>query len=117
MQHILSLYRSEVETYYDYIFPLLSKKYDNPFNLQRAIGSQNAQVNLLLKDLDACAGIKAHVSFHVSRHSFANYANKKNMSVYSISKALAHADLKTTQQYLDGFDEEKLDTDMEEIFN
>jgi site-specific recombinase XerD len=117
MQHILSLYRDGGESSDDYIFPLLSQKYDNPFDLQRAIGSRNVRVNLLLKDLADRAGIKANISFHVSRHSFANYANKKNMGVYSISKALAHADLKTTQQYLDGFDEEKLDTDMEELFN
>ena len=62
------------------------------------------------------AEIDANISFHVSRHSFANYANKKGMDLYSISKALAHSDLKTTQQYLDSFDEEKLDKSMNELF-
>jgi len=100
----------------DLIFPLLDKHYDDPAEIRKKIGSKNARVNLKLKDLAKEAGIDASVSFHVSRHSFANHANKKDLDLYQISKALAHSDLKTTQQYLDDFDEEKLDEGMEGLY-
>ena len=100
----------------DLIFPLLDKHYDDPAEIRKKIGSKNARVNLKLKDLAKEAGIDASVSFHVSRHSFANHANKKDLELYQISKALAHSDLKTTQQYLDDFDEEKLDEGMEGLY-
>ncbi|HLR36858.1 MAG TPA: tyrosine-type recombinase/integrase, partial [Chitinophagaceae bacterium] len=62
------------------------------------------------------AEIEENVTTHIARHSFANFARKKGMSLYSISKALAHSNLKTTEQYLNSFDEEMLDTEMENLF-
>jgi len=116
MKEILDLYRKEDAGPKDYIFPILEKKYSDPMKLRKAIGSNNAQVNTILKDIASEADIEANISFHVSRHSFAHFALKKGMDLYSISKALGHSDLKITEQYLKSFDEEKLDSDMEEIF-
>lgn len=117
MKEILNLYRTKDSKSTTYIFPILDDKYSDPMELRKAIGSKNARVNLMLKDIAKEAGIESNVSFHVSRHSFAHFALKKGMDLYSISKALGHSDLKITEQYLKSFDEEKLDSDMEEIFN
>ncbi len=102
-----------------YIFPLLPVNRDlsDPFTLKKAISSKNVLVNKYLQRIARRAKIKEHISFHVSRHSFADYARKKNMNLYSISKALGHSDLKITQQYLKSFDEESLDEDMDRLFN
>ncbi len=117
MEKILNLYRDKDSKPTDYIFPILDDKYSDPMELRKAIGSKNARVNLMLKDIASEADIEANISFHVSRHSFAHFALKKGMDLYSISKALGHSDLKITEQYLKSFDEEKLDSDMEEIFS
>lgn len=117
MQEILDLYRTEDVSGSDYIFPILDKKHDDPMELRRRISTNNVLTNKRLKKIAKKAGIEADISFHVSRHSFAHYALKKGMDLYSISKALGHSDLKITEQYLKSFDEEKLDSDMEKIFN
>jgi integrase len=102
-----------------YIFPLLpaNKDLSDPFDLKKAISSKNVLVNKFLQAIGRLAEIQEHITFHVSRHSFADYARKKNMNLYSISKALGHSDLKITQQYLKSFDEETLDEDMDKLFN
>lgn len=117
MLEILDLYRTEDASPDDYIFPILEKNYSDPFELRRAIGSKNALVNEALKKIQKKAKIEASISFHVSRHSFAHYALKKGIDLYSISKALGHSDLKITEEYLKKFDEEKLDKDLKGIFN
>lgn len=116
MQNILDYYWTGKESSDDYIFPILDKNYTDPFELKRAISSKNAKVNSILKDLAKKVGIETNVSFHIARHSFANFALEKGMDLYSISKALSHSSLSKTEIYLKSFDEEKLDVDMENIF-
>lgn len=110
---LLSHYNTESE---GYIFPLLEDVYTDEFVLKRKISSKNVLVNKALKRIAKKAGIKENVSFHVSRHSFAHNALRKEMDVYSISKALGHSDLKITEQYLKSFDEEMLDTAMDSFY-
>lgn len=116
MQKILDHYRTPGTKQTDYIFPILKKKYKKPMKLRGAIGSENAQINLKLKDIAKKAGIQANVSFHVSRHSWAQFGLKNEMDLYSISKALGHSDLKVTEEYLSEFDEELLDKSMEKLY-
>lgn len=99
-----------------YIFPILKKGLSDPNQLRKQISSKNVIVNRHLKTIAEWAGIQANVSFHVSRHSFAQYALKKGIDLYAISKALGHSDLKITEQYLKSFDEEKLDESMNKLF-
>lgn len=117
MQKILDLYRSDNDKPNDYIFPILHEDYSDPMKLRKAISSHNVLVNRMLKELTKLAGIQANVSFHVSRHSFAHYALKKGMDLYSISKALGHSDLKVTEEYIKSFDEELLDKGMQNLFS
>jgi site-specific recombinase XerD len=116
MKEILSYYRKDGNEQGAFIFPLLDQDYLDPMELRRSISSKNVVVNRNLKALAKLAGVQANVSFHVSRHSFAHYALKKGVDLYSISKALGHSDLKITEEYLKKFDEEKLDKDMKQLF-
>ncbi len=116
MQKILDRYRVPTSKPGDYIFPLLKKNYRDPIELRKIISSKNARVNKLLKTLAKKAGIESSISFHVSRHTWAHYALKKGMDLYSISKALGHADLKITEEYIKSFDEEMLDKSMENLY-
>ena len=116
MQQILDLYRTKDSKSSDYIFPLLERKFDDGGELRKAISSKNVIINRNLKDLATKAGIEVNVSFHIARHSFAQYALKRtSMDLYQISKALGHKNLKITEQYLKSFDEEKLDEGMKDF--
>lgn len=112
---ILNLYRPEKPD--AFIFPLLdsSKDYSDENYLRQQISSKNAMVNMRLKEIAKLAKIKP-ISFHASRHSFADYARSRKMSLYSISKALGHTDLKTTQIYLKSLDTEATDLELEELW-
>ena len=107
----------EKKTKDDFVFPILTG-YDvsTSAKLLNAISSQNALINKYLKKIASQTGIECKLSFHVSRHSFADYARKKGMGVYNISKALGHSSIKVTENYLKGFDAESLDTEMDNLF-
>ena len=47
----------------------------------------------------ATAGISKHLSFHVSRHSFATSMLEHTKDIYLVSKLLGHSDIKHTQIY------------------
>lgn len=112
---ILAHYNTDDNT--QYIFPLLDKIYTDEFVLRRKISSRNVLTNKWLKKIARKAHIQENLTFHIARHSFANVALKKGMSVYSLSKALAHSDLKITESYIKSFDEELLDEEMDNVFN
>lgn len=114
---ILREYRSSGSDQ-DFIFPILdtSKNLDDPFIFDKDKSSKNVMINANLKKIAKKAGIELNLTFHISRHSFARHAANMGMNVYAISDALAHSDLKTTQTYLESFNESLLDKEMEAIF-
>ncbi|WP_234034250.1 site-specific integrase [Elizabethkingia sp. M8] len=56
-------------------------------------------VNRHLKEIAKICDIKKHLTFHLSRHTFATLAMSKGVSLESVSKMLGHKDIKTTQIY------------------
>ena len=101
-----------------FLFPII-RKYNTstPKRMLNAISAQNALVNKYLKRIGEVAGIQEKISFHISRHSFADAARSNGWGVYDISKALGHSDLKTTERYLKGMDSEALDKRRDELFS
>ena len=57
-----------------------------------------------LKRLARRIKTEKNVSFHVSRHSYADFARRAGVDLYTISKTLGHSSLKTTERYMDDFD-------------
>ncbi len=60
-----------------------------------------------LRKLAAAAGIKKNVTFHVSRHTFATMMLTAGADLYTISKLVGHADIRTTQIYSKVVDRKK----------
>jgi len=104
--NILKLYTKPKQKHTDFIFPLLTNNVDYSdkkyFNNQ--IGSKTAIINKALKDLASLAKINSNLTFHISRHSYADILRQKKVSVYDIKNLLGHSDIKITQKYLAGFD-------------
>jgi integrase len=72
--------------------------------------------NKLLKRMGKELELSLHLSSYVSRHSYATIARQKGMAVGIISQALGHTNERTTQIYLDSFENVVMDKANEEIF-
>jgi integrase/recombinase XerD len=103
----------------DFVFPFMNNRVNlnNPEILHGQIGSKTALVNKLLKEIATKAEIDTNVTFHIARHSFADYARKNSDNLYNLSKTLGHSSLNVTQQYLAAFDQKAVDDTLNSIFN
>lgn len=55
------------------------------------------------------------LSFHVARHTFATVLKRSGVDIGIISESLGHSDLKTTQIYLDSFENSQMDAAMQNL--
>lgn len=85
----------------DFIFPMLENGIDlnNPQVAYTQISSATAYINKNLKLLAKKAEIEKHLSFHISRHTWATRALRKGISIDKVSKIMGHAQLRETQIY------------------
>ena len=65
--------------------------------------------NKYLKEIGEELKIPGNLTSYVARHSWATIAKDLNVPISVISEGLGHEDIKTTQIYLDSFDDEVLD--------
>jgi len=129
---ILKLYESGKKKETDYIFPFLDNnaiysKITSPKDFQKAspellallykkIESQISLYNKALKLIAVKSKINKRITSHISRHSFADIARKKDISVYDIQKMLGHSSIQITEAYLESLDYDSMDKAMEEVF-
>jgi len=69
--------------------------------------SQNGYTNETLSGWAMAAGIKKHVTFHVSRHTNATLLLSLGVPIETVSKLLGHSHIKTTQRYAKVVDKSK----------
>ena len=62
-----------------------------------------------LKKLATRCGIESNLTSYVARHSWATIAKDLNIPISVISEGMGHEDIKTTQIYLDSFDDDVID--------
>lgn len=116
-QAIIDHYLSADASSSDRVFPILNGyNTSDPELMRRAVSSQNAYINRLLKEVAKLAGVFAGLSFHQSRHSFANMAIEAGWSVRKIQGALGHKDIETTERYLRALDAELAGNEMGKLF-
>lgn len=99
---IINKYKPIDQTASDgFIFPMLPADLDMSdfVEVDRRISGCTAYINKNLKTLAKLAGIKKHLHFHMSRHSFACLALTKGMGIEYVSKLMNHSNIKQTQHY------------------
>ena len=61
-------------------------------------------VNSGVRSIVAETGINADITTYSARHSFSTVLKRSGASIEFISEALGHTDVKTTESYLDSFE-------------
>ena len=89
------------------IFPILKR---DTLELQMMdLYNERKTFNKYLKEIGNELKIPGNLTSYVARHSWATIAKDLNVPISVISEGLGHEDIKTTQIYLDSFDDEVLD--------
>jgi integrase/recombinase XerD len=105
MKNIIDRWGNKEKSPNNYIFPILEnglsplKQYELIKDFVRFI---NDWMKYILKD----AGIDKKATTYVARHTFSTVLKRSGASTEFIQEALGHSDLKTTENYLDSFDNE-----------
>lgn len=93
-----------------YLFPILNVlSHKTAMQKQNRVHKVLAQINGELKVLASELEIEADMTTYVARHSFASVLKNSGVNVSLISEMLGHTDLKTTQIYLDSFENEQIE--------
>lgn len=107
---ILEYYKEYTFTNKDsYVFPILNENHKTPQSIYNRRQKMNGKINKDLKDIAIKAEIDADLTTYVARHSFATIMKKSGISTTIISQALGHDSEKTTQIYLESFENNILD--------
>jgi len=88
-----------------YIFPILEKGVSAERERQ-LIQQITHLVNDHMKDIATSLKIQNDVTTYAARHSFATILQRSGASIAFIGEALGHSNIKTTQNYLAGFEDE-----------
>lgn len=75
---------------------------ENVFNLPHV-----STIEKCLGEWAADAGLRKHITYHVSRHTFATLTLTYGADLYTVSKLLGHSNIQTTQIYAKIVDENK----------
>ena len=113
---IIEKYGNEDKSAHNLICPILSEKNGAEAN-HKAIKNFTKSINQNLKTLAINNGLTSEVSTYWARHSFATNAIRNNASMEFVSEALGHTDLKTTQSYFAGFEDENKKEVMENLMD
>ncbi len=99
-----------------YLFPVFDARiHKTPQQQANRINKVCNQVNKELKVLADELEIDAEITTYVARHSFATILKRSGVNIGIISELMGHADLTTTEIYLDGFDEEQVEQAMSNL--
>lgn len=89
----------------DYLFPVLSRYY-SPQEKEDLIRNFNRFVNQHIKTLALSIGLPTGISTYWARHSFATASLQQGGDLRFLRESLGHSSIRTTKEYLSGFDAE-----------
>lgn len=89
----------------DYIFPVLHKDMTEE-EIHWRVKDFTKDVNKGLQLIAKSLNLDRKVTTYFARHTFATALKRSGTSIAEISESLGHSSLKTTESYLDSFDDE-----------
>lgn len=93
-----------------YIFPILNKeRHNTPVTIKNRIHKILGETNEDLKKIGKKAKLDIPLTTYVARHTYATVMKRSGISTSVISEALGHDSERTTQIYLDSFENDVLD--------
>jgi integrase len=88
----------------NYVFPILAEGISAKLEKSK-IKWIVKQTNKYMQDLGEELDIEENITTYTARHSFSTVLKRSGVSTEFISESLGHSDLKTTENYLDSFED------------
>ena len=88
-----------------YIFPILNKDMTDE-QKYAAIQQFTKTVNKYMKLIATDLNLEKHVTTYTARHTYSTVLKRSGASIEFISEALGHSNKKTTENYLDSFEQD-----------
>jgi integrase len=88
-----------------YVFPIIEQNMD-PVRQRLQIQQFIKVINTWLGRIGEKVGIEKKITTYSARYSFSTVLKRSGASVEYISESLGHSDVKTTESYLDSFEDE-----------
>ena len=100
----------------DYIFPVLRRSVHVTAQQQyERVQRANKRINRYLKLIGEHLQLPVKLTTYVARHSFATVLKREGVSTSIICESLGHSSEKTTQIYLDSFENTQIDEAMKHL--
>lgn len=112
--NFLKEYRTESHLPTDFVFPIISKSLNAELQY-KAVKNFTKFINQNFLKYAKSVGVNEQVSTYWARHSFTNTLANNGASIEFMSEALNHSDIKTTQNYIAGFEETRKKEMMQEL--
>ncbi|WP_294592170.1 site-specific integrase [uncultured Rikenella sp.] len=99
----------------NYLFPILSSVHKTEQMRLNRLHKVITKVNNALKQLGEHLQLPVKLTTYVARHSFATVLKREGVSTSIICESLGHSSEKTTQIYLDSFENTQIDEAMKHL--
>ncbi|MBD1398821.1 site-specific integrase [Pontibacter sp. JH31] len=104
VQQIIEKWGNEPVSPETYVFPILCSDLTPKEELAK-VRQATKTINSYLHRIAEAVGIEKHLTTYTARHSFSTILKNSDTPIAFISESLGHSSEKTTQHYLDSFDD------------
>ncbi len=113
---VIKKYGNADKTASNYIFNIINNEMSAE-QKQVAVKNFTRSVNQGLKKLAKKLEIDENISTYYARHSFSTNAIRSGASMELVSEQLGHSNLKTTQNYFSGFEDDSIEDITKKLMN
>jgi integrase/recombinase XerD len=100
----------------NYIFGIIDDS-DTPEKVHARVKQTVRRINEHMKKIGTILGFDIKLTTYSARHSYATVLKRSGAPIEFISESLGHKDLKTTENYLDSFEDEMKESFQKQLLN